>query len=428
MKIAYIVGSFPHVSETFIVNQIVGMAARGHAVDIFTTCAGDTSRVPYAVHRHELLTRTHRLYPSRRGVLRLLEVFALFLTTGWRVPIVVMRAINVARYGKLSASLWLLHAALTVVRHGARRYDVIHAQFGGYGSIALKLVETGATSGAIVTSFRGYDATKNLAANPREYETLFERGAMFLPVSETLARRLTQAGCDPSKVRVHRSGLDLARVAFEPRGRASAGPTQVLSVGRLVEKKGFRYGIEAIGRVIASGRSVRYTIIGEGPMLQELRSLVCDLGLNEQVALEGWKSHDEVLVQMQKGHVFLVPSVTSSDGDEEGIPNVAKEAMALGVPVIATRHGGIPELIEDGVSGVLVPERDSASLARAVMELIDQPERCAGLSAAARRRVEAEYDIDKLNDELVMLYQDVCGAKDGAATQAARLPQHGVVG
>lgn len=428
MRIAYIVGSFPHVSETFIVNQIAGMAARGHAVDVFTTCAGNTLRMPDSVLRHGLLGRTHRLYPSRNPVRRLIEVLALLLTDGWRVPGVVMRAVNIVRYGKLAASLWLLHAALTVVRHGSRHYDVIHAQFGSYGSIALRLIETGATSGAVVTSFRGFDATKTLVSNPHEYRTLFKRGALFLPVAETLARRLTQAGCDPGKVRVHRSGLDLQQLAFKPHRAKPTETMRILSIGRLVEKKGFQYGIEAVGRIVASGRPVQYAIVGDGPMRAELQALVNGLGLKDHVTFEGWKSHDEVLLQMQQAHVLLVPSVTSRDGDEEGIPNVAKEAMAVGLPVIATRHGGILELIDDGVSGMLVPERDSAALAARLLEFIGQPERGAQLSQAARRRIEAEYDIDRLNDELVALYQSACGVRGGVAAEAAHTPRRDAVG
>jgi colanic acid/amylovoran biosynthesis glycosyltransferase len=425
VKIAYIVGSFPHVSETFIVNQICGIAARGHTVDVFTTCEGETSRVSEVVRRYRLLNRTHRLHPSPNPVRRLFEVLTLLVCFGWRAPTTVARTVNVARYGKAASSLWLLHAALTVIRHGARHYDVIHAQFGNYGSIALRLIETGATSGPVVTSFRGFDATKDLARNSQEYHDLFVRGRLFLVVSDTLARRLVRAGCDPSKVRVHRSGLDLAGLAFEARRHVPDAVLHVLSVGRLVEKKGFRYGIEAVARLIASGRLVRYVIIGEGPMRVELQDLVRSLGLLKHVTFEGWQAHAEVTARMKAADVLMVPSVTATDGDEEGIPNVAKEAMAMGLPVLATDHGGIPELIENGVSGVLVPERDNAALADRLSELIDHPERWASMGEVARRRIESEYDIERLNDELVTLYRIVSGTDDTVRGRAQTASPHG---
>jgi colanic acid/amylovoran biosynthesis glycosyltransferase len=196
----------------------------------------------------------------------------------------------------------------------------------------------------------------------------------------------------------------------------------------LVEKKGIRYGIEAVGCLIASGRPVRYTVIGEGPMRAELQELVRALDLLEHVTFEGWKSHDEVVVWMKAADVLLVPSVIAADGDEEGIPNVAKEAMAMGLPVLATRHGGIPELIGDGVSGVLVPERDSAALAERLIELIDHPERWARMGTAARRRIEAEYDIERLNDELVALYRNVSSTEITVAAEAASAAQRGALG
>jgi len=405
MRIAYFVGGFPVISETFVVNQIAGMAARGCHVDIFATSAGTTTRLPEAVGQHRLIERVHRLDAPRNYLLRLYRILLLLLVYGWRAPGVVMRSVNVARYGRSAATLGLLYAVLTLIRFGARHYDVIHAQFGTYGPLALRLVETGALRGEIVTSFRGYDATKYLQANPHAYAALFRKGKLFLPVSHALSRRIVEAGCEPDRIRVHHSGIECAQFRYLERKRTADEATSIVMIGRLVEKKGIGYGIQAIARVIASGRSLSCTIIGEGPLRGELERLIRELGIGAHVRMVGSKSHDEVVQVLAQSHVLIAPSVTAADGDEEGIPNTLKEAMAMGLPVISTVHAGIPELVEDGVSGFLVPEHDVEALADRLMRLVDHPETWAAMGRAGRRQIDAEFDTDRLNDELLVLYK-----------------------
>jgi len=282
---------------------------------------------------------------------------------------------------------------------------VIHAQFGTYGPLALRLVETGALRGKIVTSFRGYDATKYLRANPHAYAALFRKSKFFLPVSQALARRIVEAGCEPDNIHVHHSGIECARFQYLERKRVGDEATSIVMVGRLVEKKGIGYGIQAIARVIASGRALSCTIIGTGPLREELERLIRELGVDAHVRMVGSKSHSEVIQALAQSHILMAPSVTAADGDEEGIPNTLKEAMAMGLPVIGTVHAGIPELVENGVSGFLVPEHDVTALADRLMHLVDHPETWAAMGHAGRRRIEAEFDTDRLNDELLVLYK-----------------------
>jgi len=395
------------ISETFVVNQIAGMAARGCHVDIFATSKeGTTARLPEAVVRHRLMECVHRLDAPRNYLLRLYRIVLMLLVYGWRAPASVIRSVNVARYGRTAATLRLLYAVLTLIRFGARRYDVIHAQFGTSGLLALQLVETtGSLSGEFVTSFRGYDATKYLQAHPHAYDALFRKGRLFLPVSHALARRIVEAGCDPAKVHVHHSGIECARLRFLERRRIADEATKIVMIGRLVEKKGIGYGIQAIARVIASGRALSCTIVGAGPLRGELERLILELGVGAHVRMVGSQNHDEVIQVLAQSHILIAPSVTAADGDEEGIPNTLKEAMATGLPVISTVHAGIPELVEDGVSGFLVPEHDVEALADRLRHLVDHPETWAAMGRAGRRRVEAEFDTNRLNDELLVLYK-----------------------
>jgi colanic acid/amylovoran biosynthesis glycosyltransferase len=159
--------------------------------------------------------------------------------------------------------------------------------------------------------------------------------------------------------------------------------------------------------------------VGDGPLAGELRHRIEELGIASQVCILGWKSHPEIVEIMEASHVLLAPSITADDGDEEGIPNVIKEAMAIGLPVVSTWHAGIPELVTDGVSGFLVPERDVSALADKIIALHDHPESWTELARAGRHKIEAEFEIGRLTEDLIGLYQLV---SRGSAT--ARPPSH----
>ena len=399
MRIAYFLPGFPLVSETFVLGQITGMLARGHEVDIYAQEHAAPGPVHADVHRYRLLehTRFAEQVPAARAS-RLARALALVRAYGaWRHPGVLVRALDVARYGRTAASLTLLYEALPLLERGA--YDVLHCQFGPEGRRVLALRQIGALAGKLVTSFRGYDAP----ARDGTYTRLFREGELFLPVSRALRDRLVAAGCDPAKVEVLHSGIDLRRFPYAPPRRAAGDPFRLVSIARLVEKKGIAYAIRAVAQLVSAGRRVVYTVVGDGPLRVELARLVEELGADIQ--LLGWRPHEEAIRLCREAHALVAPSVTSTTGDTEGIPNALKEAMALGLPVIGTHHGGIPELVEDGLSGFLVPERDVAALADRLAALADHPERWAEMGRAGRARIEAEFDAEKLNDRLEVLYR-----------------------
>lgn len=410
LRIAYIVGAFPHLPETFVINQIVGVAARGHDVDVYTTWDSAGRDVPAVVARSGLLQRRHRL-AARPGWRGIVDTIDLFFKAGWRAPRVMWRLAALLYRDGLAGGLRLCHACLVLMRLKTPRYDVVHAQFGPLGALAAQLVRIGAFSGAIVTSFRGYDLGKYLRLHPRAYDDLFRRGALFLPVSRTLEVRLIEAGCRPGAIRVHHSGVALQQLQYRESYPLDDN-VRLVSVARLVEKKGIAYAVEAVAQLLAQGRRVSYTIVGEGPLREQLARLVDELGVAGAVQLVGAKAHREVLEMMRDAHILIAPSVTAADGDEEGIPNAIKEAMAIGLPVIGTRHAGIPELVQDGVSGFLVPERNPGALAERLARLVDNRAVWLSFSRAARLRIEREYDIDRLNDELVTLYRALAQRMD----------------
>jgi colanic acid/amylovoran/stewartan biosynthesis glycosyltransferase WcaL/AmsK/CpsK len=152
-------------------------------------------------------------------------------------------------------------------------------------------------------------------------------------------------------------------------------------------------------------------VIGDGPLRASLEALAGQLGITACVTFHGQLAREQVEAVRRRAQIVLVPSVTAADGDEEGIPVVIMEAMAAGVPVIATRHAGIPELVVDGESGLLVPERDGPALAAALGRLLHSPDLCARLAHAARARVALQHDRGRQNDALLHLLERV--VRDG---------------
>lgn len=403
MKIAVMVNEFPSLSQTFILNQIVGLIRRGHDVHIFAEKAGMDNKVHDDYTKYGLLERTYYYQISNNKIVKLLKgIFCLMKYTPHNHKVMV-RALNILKYGKKARSFYLLFLSIPFLERSP--FDIIHCQFGTLGPKAILLKQIGAINSKIVTSIRGFDVTMILEKNPGIYLELFREGDLFLPVCQSLKERLIKAGCNEEKIMVHYSGIDCSQFKYSQRKRISGECIKVLTIARLVEKKGVAFAIEAVASLISKGEKISYMIIGDGILREHLQQMIERTGVEQQVRLLGWKTQEEIKLFLADSHVLIAPSLTSETGDQEGIPNVIKEAMASGLPVISTLHSGIPELVTDGVSGLLVPERDTGSLADALAHLIRHPEICDKMGHAGRNYVIENFDIDKLNHQLVQAYQ-----------------------
>jgi glycosyltransferase involved in cell wall biosynthesis len=176
----------------------------------------------------------------------------------------------------------------------------------------------------------------------------------------------------------------------------------LLQAGRLIEKKGLRASLRAFAAFARECPKARLTIAGEGPLLDELRQTAAELRIAEGVVFTGFVSQSELRDLFYDAHIFLHPSETGADGNQEGVPNSMLEAMASGLPVFATTHGGIPEAIDNGVSGVLVAERDAEALARRLLEMAARPEMLSAIAqrgaAAVAEKFEQRAQVRKLED------------------------------
>jgi colanic acid/amylovoran biosynthesis glycosyltransferase len=401
MRIAFVVSEFPSVSQTFVLNEIVGLIDLGHDVKIFAGRPGSAGKIHDNHEKYDLSKRTHYYGIPQNKILRLLKAIVFIGQYAPTNSKAIFRSLNVFRYGKQARSLSLLFMCIPLLEQGP--FDIIQCPFGNLG---LKVLPILPSNSKLVTAFRGSDVNAFLKKHPGIYRELFREGELFLPNCEFFKKRLTQEGCEEKKIVVHYDGIDCSKFEYLQRERRAGEPIKVLTIARLVEKKGVAFAIDAVASLLSKGEKIEYRVVGDGTLREDLQRSIDGKGIERQVKLLGWKTHEEVKALMEESHVLVAPSLTAEDGDQEGIPNVIKEAMASGLPVISTFHSGIPELVIDRVSGFLAPERDASSIADSLMHLIRHPEICNTMGQAGRRQVE-EHDTHRLNKKLEALYQRV---------------------
>ncbi|PZO21117.1 MAG: colanic acid biosynthesis glycosyltransferase WcaL [Leptolyngbya foveolarum] len=405
MKVAFIVEGFPKISETFVMSQIIGLIERGHEVDVYADSPVN-EEVRSGDYKQEDLLNIHYLKNSSDKLSNLFHAFRSSTLNFFKNPKAISCAWNPKKYDEPRVfPRFLLPLLTTAFIRNSRDYDIIHCHFGHNGLKAAFLKRIGLIDSKVVTTFHGIDLTSYISSFGQDtYARLFEYGNLFLPISERWEQRLIELGCDHNKINIHHMGVDCEKFVFKHRNLEENSQVRLISIARLVEKKGIEYAIRAIAQLVKVYPNIHYTIIGDGLLRQNLEDLAKELQIEQQVDFLGWREHREVIDILDRSNILLAPSVTSREGDQEGIPVTLMEAMAMGIPVISTWHSGIPELVKDKISGYLVAERDIDALAQKIECLINQPEVYSSMSLQGRMCVEKSYDLDRLNDQLVNIY------------------------
>ena len=269
--------------------------------------------------------------------------------------------------------------------------DLMHVYFGNTGVHLLPLIER--WDRPCVVSFHGMDVQRR--ETERGYEVNLRKLLRLLPFvlvrSRSIAERLIELDCDPNKIRLNRTGIPLGEFPYRVRKAPVDGAWRLVQACRLVPKKGLPTALRAFARFAKRFPKSSFVVAGEGPLRRELEELVVQLELKRAVIFAGFLGQSELRKLFESAHVFMHPSGLPPDSNQEGVPNSMLEAMASGLPVVATRHGGIPEAVTDGVNGLLVAERDFEMLANSLFALAENPARWMEMATAASRTVAAEF-------------------------------------
>lgn len=386
VRICFVVDKFPSLSETFVLDQIAGCLE--HGMEVGVVC----NQTTFGKDAHVDDQRWRDL-PGR--------VVCWWGGLGRYRPL--LRKWSGKFWDKLSTAIDLFHA------RKLRKADVIVAHFGTNGLRVARVIKRGRIAAPLVTIFHGNDVGGPMHDNTLgRYKTVFENGVLQMPVNAFFRDALIGTGASPAQVLVHHMGVRPGEIEYRWRSWESE-PLSFISVCRLTEKKGIEYALRALARL--PRRDWNYSVIGAGELLKQLKRLANELGIAERVNFLGARPHVEVKQRLRDAHVFVLPSVGAYDGDLEGIPVALMEAMAAGLTVVSSYHSGIPELIEDQKTGFLAPERDVAALAAKLAWIADNPKPCEPIAIAARRKIEADFNADVLNQRFARIATELAGMK-----------------
>jgi len=288
-----------------------------------------------------------------------------------------------------------------IEKHDAK---LIHAHF---GQDAYIMVPSAKQHGIpLVVSFYGKDVTQlpKQWIWRKRYKSVIAGSTLVVAASEKMKRQLVQLGFDKKKIRIVRFGLDMDTFNWSmPKSNG-----KIMMIGRFVEKKGMRYAIESMAKIKQSHPDASLDIYGDGVLAKSFKSSIEKLGLLDQVKLHGFVPSEKVSEVMKNYDILLVPSVTASNNDQEGLPNVIIEGMATGLAVVASDHAAIPEIVIDGETGILTEEKNPDSIASAIATFLDKSKMKESCIRAARDFVEREHDLKKTIADLESIYDESC--------------------
>ena len=405
LKIAFIVGVFPGLSETFILNQITELLKKGHDVEIFSV------RKNEELTHHEIINKLNLMrlvsfFPlvPKNKILRIIKGGFLFIKFFLKNPTKMLKAINFFSLEKDVFSLKILYHIIPFLR---KEFDIIHSHFGNTGEIGVFL-RKGGMKGKLVTTFYGYDLSTHVNLFGKDvYKELFEHGDLFLPICNYFKKKIVKLFCDPIKIQIHTIGINMDSFNLNLKTHKTNEQVQILSVGRLIEKKGFEYSINALKVLNREKKNFFYTIIGDGPLLKKLKQLVVDLELDDCVKFEGSVTIEALPSYYNVADIFLLPSLTAENDDEEGTPTVLLEAQASGLPVVSTFHSGIPEIVLHKKTGFLVEEKDIKAIAYYLDILISDYKLRREMGNNGRNFVKEKFDIRLLSTVLIDYYKEL---------------------
>jgi len=377
-RIAYIVSRFPALTETFVLQEMLEMEKQGVGVELYPLLRQCTRVIHPAAqpwihraHYHPFFSlailRAH-LYFIRRDPGLYLRVWAEVLAGTWGSPNFFVGAVAIFPKTVLFARQML-----------GQRVVHVHAQFANHPAVAALIIHR-LTSIPFSFTARGTDIQVDQRMLKQKIEAAEFAIAVCFHNKQVMVKE-----CGPAlagKIHVIHGGVDVDRLSATAKAQLEPRPFRILCVARFEEVKGHTYLIAACRLLQERGVLFECRLIGEGPLYSQVEKQIREAGLESRIHLLGPRTYEEVIHELCQSDVVVLPTAPTSSGKREGIPNVLKEAMACGLPVVASAVGGIPELVEDGRSGILLPPRDAVVLADALQNL--------SADAALRQRLGRE--------------------------------------
>lgn len=411
MKILFFVSQFPCTSETFVLNQVTSMIDKGHDVRIYSWGKADLNCKHEDIEKYNLLSKTIYMdmeVPSSHA-LRLIKIVPRALRMFVKYGNSISR-LSSSKYGHplMSKNLMQYYVAQRFLQMRWQP-DAIVSHFGNNGLIVSALRNAGIipVKTKCLTYFHAYEiCRKSVEQTAKFFGPMFNEYDILLPINHLWKNKLIEAGANPKNVIVLHMGVNLERFIYIEHN--FIGETiNILSVGRLCGQKGFEYAIKGVVEYAKkSKKKISYKIIGRGKLEGKLKELVNELDASNYIHFLGIQPQQIVAKEMETANVFLLPSVTDENGYMEGIPVALMEAMARGLICVSTYHSGIPELIENGVTGFLCDEKQPEGIANALLNIDSlSPDQFNVIRQKARVVVEQDFDVIKETNKLQNLIE-----------------------
>jgi colanic acid/amylovoran biosynthesis glycosyltransferase len=316
IKVAFVVGTFPVVSETFIINQIADLLDRGLEVEIFSFQKDDRENVSDRFYTYDMIHKVHYLDMPRnyikRFFLAIKKVFHVFCVN----PMLFFKTFNLKKYRRTALSLQLLFWVEPFLK---KEFDLVHCHFGPVANNFLLIKEVLGLRQKMVTTFYGYDVSILFQEKSADYyDKLKKECSLFFVMSKNMKERIVKQGFEENKIRVLPVGIDVDSYPFKERQFYDGEMVKIISVGRFVEKKGFDDLLRALAIVKRKTiRPIKCCIVGDGSLREELFSLTEDLNLQDVVEYKGYMKIEDIMNYFLDMHVFVQPSKTAQNGDME---------------------------------------------------------------------------------------------------------------
>ena len=399
LKVGYVLKVFPRLSETFVLNEILELERRGVEVEIFSLKPPTEPRFHGQLAQLQAPVTYLTRVDSGSSWQDVKSLTADLNCDATAVGTAFLKSLQEDGRDCLKLFPQALQLAALVRRQAI---DHLHAHF---ASVATRLTVLAHILSGVSFSFTAH--AKDIYHGEVKKDVLADalsRAAFTVTVTDHNVRTLKAcANGASSNVRRIYNGVDLER--FSPQPFPETQPSEIVSVGRLVEKKGFPYLIEACRLLKERGRGFRCTIIGTGIQEEELHHQIADLDLEDTVLLTGPRSSEKVMAAISRSVVMVLPCVVAQDGNQDALPTVMLEAMVLGRAVVSTDLPGVTEIVDDGLTGRLAPQRDSHALADAIDEVLLDAGLRERFGRAGRQKAERLFDLRKNVAELASLFQ-----------------------
>jgi len=395
LKIAFLIDEF-HWSLTFVFDKAIFLKEQGHQVKIFAQRIYKNKASPYKDFKKQILKL------PRWDKLRVKDLlFGLIGALSFQ-PIITIKTILkiLSTKENLTQKLYSLNLALPFLRE---KFDLIHIHFGYCASRyidGLKILNT-----PLIITFNGSDLIFPPKQEAKKYKEVFERANLIIVVCENLRKKAIEMGVNEKKLILIYHGRDLDYFSYQERAFLNKLPV-IVTVARLHWMKGLNYAIEAMKILNEKKFNFEYWLIGDGREREALEYMVNEYGLNKKVKFLGALSREQVREKLFQADIFLLTSLIGG-----GLGMSILEAQATGLPVVATRVGGIPEGIRDGETGFLVPPRNPEALAEKLKILIENPELRKQMGKKAREWVEKKFNQKILLEKLIDVYYEVIKEK-----------------